>query len=113
MEAQYTERDSRAGVDKMTIHRQIGDRSRTLTRQRDRDGREDREESLQGVRTGISVFFFKYDNIHYYLEDASRFDSEWMNAATGTPIMGHQQRIQNTPLTIEYLIFANPRLIVT
>lgn len=37
----------------MTIHRQLGDRSRTLTRQRDRDGREERDEKLRGIAPGL------------------------------------------------------------
>lgn len=52
VEAHHTERDSRTGVDKMTIHRQLGDRARTLTRTRDREGREERQEDLRGIEQG-------------------------------------------------------------
>ena len=42
----------------MTIHRQLGDKARTLTRTRDREGREDREEDLRGIHQGILYFYF-------------------------------------------------------
>ena len=42
----------------MTIHRQLGDKARTLTRTRDREGREDREEDLRGIHQGILYFLF-------------------------------------------------------
>ncbi len=53
METINAVQDSRSGVDKMTIHRQLGDKSRTLVRQRDREGREDRSESLNGIAPGL------------------------------------------------------------
>eukprot|EP00026_Physarum_polycephalum_P011522 Phypoly_transcript_11754.p1 GENE.Phypoly_transcript_11754~~Phypoly_transcript_11754.p1 ORF type:complete len:374 (+),score=82.76 Phypoly_transcript_11754:38-1159(+) len=83
IESHQTERDSRVGIDKMTIHRQLGDKARTLTRTRDREGREEREEELRGIQE----------------DHATNFDQEWMRAASGAGILN---RTHQAPAAIEY-----------
>jgi len=67
VEKQETERDSSKGVEKISLHRQLGDRARTVVRERDnhQGGQEVRHETLKGVSP----------------EDATRFDQEWMQTA--------------------------------
>ena len=66
MESQSTHRDGRTGEERMRITRGLRDRQRTLERSRHSGGREDRRESLQGIKDA---------------EDAHAFDQEWQAAA--------------------------------
>jgi hypothetical protein len=64
-EKQESLRDSRSGVERISIQRKLGHKQRTLTKQRNVDGDVTTSEDLQNVEA----------------EEADRFDSEWMSAA--------------------------------
>jgi hypothetical protein len=66
MESQSTVRDGRKGEERMRITRGLGERQRMLERTRLRDGREERNEALQGIASPT---------------DAKAFDEEWQATA--------------------------------
>lgn len=86
-------RDSRSGVERLTIQRKLGDKQRTLTKQRTRDGQVLTSENLQNVE----------------VEEADLFDDQWMRAAErnlkgyGTPrsVSNRTEEARAAPLTIE------------
>lgn len=84
----------------MTIHRQLGDKARTLTRTRDREGREEKDEELRGIHEGINIFSPSIVDVNLQIEHAANFDQEWMRAAGGTGIVGRNNN--QTPAAIEY-----------
>lgn len=65
MEEVHTEKDSRAGVEKMSVKRGLGERARTLERVRQADGQELRDERLQGLTDA----------------EAAAFEEEWTREA--------------------------------
>lgn len=67
LEKQETERDSSTGVERMSLHRQLGDRARTITREKNHNqgGQEVCHETLQGITQ----------------DEATSFDREWTSTA--------------------------------
>jgi hypothetical protein len=49
MEVQKTNRDSRTGIEEMTLERRLGEKSRIITKQRGRDGVITEEETLNNI----------------------------------------------------------------
>jgi len=65
LEKQETERDSSTGLERISLHRQVGGRARTVTRERKHGSAEVCRESLRGISQ----------------DEASKFDQEWAAAA--------------------------------
>jgi hypothetical protein len=67
-ETHETEKDSRTGQQKVLVERRIGDRSRTIVRERRRDGTETKLDTLNNLTQ----------------EQASQFDTEFQQSKTNT-----------------------------
>lgn len=75
-ETHYTSKDSTTGTESLTIKRSLGNRSVTLIRSRDLDGREYFDEKLENVPDGFGLCLHLLTNAG----DAAAFDREWRAA---------------------------------
>lgn len=59
-ETHHSEHDSRAGIEKLAVHRSLGDRARTIYRERDGSGQQRVDEHLHGISQGTVLRNFVF-----------------------------------------------------
>eukprot|EP00771_Trimastix_marina_P000323 gnl/Trimastix_PCT/1343.p1 GENE.gnl/Trimastix_PCT/1343~~gnl/Trimastix_PCT/1343.p1 ORF type:complete len:282 (-),score=9.35 gnl/Trimastix_PCT/1343:42-887(-) len=75
VETQRSERDSRSGIERISVRRELGERSVQVSRERDAEGREQHTQHIENLRDS----------------DLSAFDEEWRSAADRSlPSWGHR-----------------------